>query len=306
MKIDSHVHLITADMIKKAAKRIDRMLAGDSKRAQNVGGKFFQRDFVNFLSSKSVLELAQLWESELDKNDIDHACFLPIGSGGHSQLEEFVDYNPSRFSAYLFFDDPLKKKAVMTLRRLAKTGKFVGIKLYPCLHEYSTANKKLYPLYEAAGALNIPVLIHFGITHAPVSDYRYTNPLDIQAPSKLFPETNFIIAHFGAGFFREVLLLGFHSRNIYVDTSGTNNWRLYTPDKISLKQVFKRTIEVYGAERILFGTDSALNDKTGYRTEVLREQTAILSQLNISAKNRKLILGANTRDLFRLDDRIKW
>ncbi|HEB71481.1 MAG TPA: amidohydrolase, partial [Nitrospirae bacterium] len=155
-----------------------------------------------------------------------------------------------------------------------------------------------------AGELGIPILIHFGITHAPHVDYRYTNPLDLQLPSKTFPGTDFIIAHFGAGFFREILLLGFHAENIYIDTSGTNNWREYLPEIMPLAKIFKRTIEVYGAERILYGTDTAINDKTGYRTFVLKEQTKALRLLKIPAKDRKLIMGGNALKLFRLKSRL--
>jgi len=304
MIIDSHVHLITSQMIETITARLDKIRPGLLDRVNQMGKKLINPDFIKFLKTTSIKKLASMWEVEMKKNRIDHACFLPIGGAAHDQMAELVGCNRSKFSSYIFMDNPSAKASVAKLRRLVKSEGFVGIKLYPCLQMISIADKKLFPLYEAAGELDIPILIHFGITHAPIVDYRYTNPLDLQLPSKTFPGTNFIIAHFGAGFFREILLLGFHSENIYIDTSGTNNWREYLPKVMPLSKIFKRTIEVYGASRLLYGTDTALNDKTGYRTFVLKEQTKALKQLKIPARDQRQIMGGNAAKLFRIEDRL--
>ena len=299
MIVDAHVHLVTARMIRNAKRRFDKIRPGLIDRVQREGRKFINPAFVEFLDNTTTEKLAEMWAGELDRNKIDHAIFLPVG-GELSDLDEFVALDPGRFSGYVFLANPLSKSSVSVVRRWAKTGFFRGIKLYPCLQMFSIADKRVFPLYEAAAELGMPVLIHFGITQAPVADYRYTNPLDLKLPSKLFPDTKFIIAHFGAGFFREVLLLGFHSENIYVDTSGTNNWRLYTPEAPSLARIFKRTLDVYGAEKILFGTDSALNEKTGYRTFVLKEQRKAMADLKLKKKQRDMIMGGNAARLFGL------
>jgi len=304
MIIDSHVHLITSEMIKAVTARLNKIRPGLLDRVSHMGRKLINPGFTSFLKTMSVKKFAAVWEKEMKKNRIDHACFLPIGGAADDQMAEFVGYNPSKFSSYMFLDNPPARASVTKLRKLAKSEGFVGIKLYPSLQMISIADKKLFPLYETAGELGIPILIHFGITHAPHVDYRYTNPLDLQLPSKTFPGTDFIIAHFGAGFFREILLLGFHAENIYIDTSGTNNWREYLPEIMPLAKIFKRAIEVYGAERILYGTDTAINDKTGYRTFVLKEQTKALRLLKIPAKDRKLIMGGNALKLFRLKSRL--
>lgn len=304
MIIDSHVHLITAQMIEAITVRLNRVRPGLLDRVNHMGRKLINPDFIRFLKTMSVKKLAVMWEREMEKNKIDHACFLPIGGAADQQMVEFADYNRSKFSTYAYLDNPSAKACVANFRKLVTSGGFIGAKLYPSVQMISIADKKLFPLYEAAGELKVPILIHFGITHAPHVDYRYTNPLDLQLPSKIFPDTKFIIAHFGAGFFREILLLGFHAENIYIDTSGTNNWRQYLPEIMPLEKIFKRTIEVYGAERILYGTDTAINDKTGYRAFVLKEQTKALAKLKIPAKDRKLIMGGNAAKLFRIENRL--
>ncbi|MGK7346234.1 MAG: amidohydrolase family protein [Candidatus Nitrospinota bacterium M3_3B_026] len=301
MIIDAHVHLVTARMIENAKKRFDRVRPGLFEKTRRDGKKFISPELVKFLRKTGVKGLAGMWEEELDRNGIERALFLPIG-GELSDLEEFISLNPARFSGYVFLKNPPAKSASRELERLARTGLFKGLKLYPALQGFSAADKRMFPVYEAAGRLGVPVLFHFGITQAPVADYRYTNPMDLRLPLKMFPETNFIIAHFGAGFFREVLLLGFHSENLYVDTSGTNNWRLYTPGKPPLSKVFRRTIEVFGAEKIIFGTDSAISGESGYRSHILKEQKKVLAALKLPKKKQALVMGGTARRLFRLDE----
>ncbi|MDH5510799.1 MAG: amidohydrolase family protein [Nitrospinota bacterium] len=302
MIIDSHVHLITHGMAQAAFNRMDKMSKGAISRRGKSGPGIMNRDFIDFLGRTEIAEFARIWVEELDKNRVDRALFLPIGGAGLDEMDQFTSLHPDRFSAYMMPDDPTEKKVVQELEKLVKSGRFVGIKLYPCVSGVSVADERAFPLYEAAGALDIPILIHFGITMAPIADYRLTNPMDLMLPSRMFSETNFIIAHFGAGFFREVLLLGFHAKNIYVDTSGTNNWRMFLPRVMELSEIFKRAIEVYGAERILFGTDTILNGKTGYRDFVLAEQLKALDDLALDQDAHNLIMGGNAARLFGLGE----
>jgi len=300
MIIDSHVHLITSGMIISAKKSFDRLWPGLMDRALTGGKAIISRETIEFLRSKTLRDLADIWLAELARHNVGRACFLPIRGESLGELDEFISLDTEKFSGYVMLDNPVKKTSARTLRKWLETGRFRGLKLYPCMDMVCVADKRLFPLYEVAAEFKAPVLVHFGVTHAPVSDYRYTNPLDLKLPSKLFPDTNFIIAHFGAGFFREILMLGFHSDNIHLDTSGTNNWRLYLPQVMTLDEIFKRTLEVYGPDKILFGTDSALNGKAGYRTFVLKEQTETLARLGVSEEDRLKIMGRNTARLFNL------
>ena len=300
MIIDSHVHLVTARMVAGAKRRFDTAFPGIIDRSIKKGRATINEEMIRSLKNNSIETLAEMWITELDRNKIDRALFLPILGASMTELARFIAIRPDRFSGYLFLDDPHKKKAVTAIRKWAKSDGICGIKLYPPLSHVSVADRSMFPVYEEAAAHGLPVLIHFGITTAPIADYRYANPLDLMLPSKLFPDTKFIIAHFGAGFFREVLMLGFHASNIFLDTSGTNNWRLYLPEVMPLKQVFKRSIEVFGADKILFGTDTILNGKTGYRSFVFKEQKKALAEIKVKKEDRAKIMGGNATKLFGL------
>jgi predicted TIM-barrel fold metal-dependent hydrolase len=86
-------------------------------------------------------------------------------------------------------------------------------------------------------------------------------------PSRDYPDLKFIIAHFGAGFFREVLLMQYQADNVYMDSSGSNIWMKYLPYDLDLKGIFKHAIKAGGANKILFGTDSTFFPR-GFRYNI--------------------------------------
>ncbi len=295
--IDSHLHLVTAEMIGDISARCEKNHPGFGKSLVENAHHLINDKFIEYLSSISIEDFAKRWITEMDENGIDKAVFFPI-SERPEQMAKFVAFSPERFIGYAYLGDPLLPDAASNLKRQVEELGMKGLKLYPCLQLFNAYDEAVFPVYEMAQSLGIPITFHMGITHAPVSDYRYTNPIDLQLPLKLFPKLNFIIAHFGAGFFREVCLLGFHSHNLYVDSSGTNNWREYTPEQMELKDVFKRTIEIFGASKVLFGTDTVLKNDTGYRTAIMKEQKEIIHSVCKTKAEAEMILTQNALELF--------
>jgi hypothetical protein len=119
---------------------------------------------------------------------------------------------------------------------------------------------------------------------------RFSNPIDLHAIALQFPKLNFIVPHFGAGYFREALMLCDLCPNVYLDTSSTNNWMRY--EGLDLKTVFQRAREVCGAGRLLFGTDSSFFPR-GWNATVYQLQSAVLADLGISAEEASQIFGSN-------------
>ncbi len=126
-------------------------------------------------------------------------------------------------------------------------------------------------------------------------DMRYSNPLDLHAAAQRYPQVRFVVPHFGAGFFREALMLADLCPNVYLDTSSSNSWMRY--EGLDLKTVFHRAMDVAGAARLLFGTDSSFFPR-GWNYEVYEAQTRTLSDLGISASDARLILGENLQRIF--------
>ena len=121
-------------------------------------------------------------------------------------------------------------------------------------------------------------------------DMRYSNPLDLHAVALRYPKVPFIVPHFGAGYFREALMLADLCPNVYLDTSSSNSWMRY--EGLDLKTVFRRALEVAGPERLLFGTDSSFFPR-GWNREIFQVQTQTLMDLGIGTADARAILGGN-------------
>jgi uncharacterized protein len=111
-----------------------------------------------------------------------------------------------------------------------------------------------------------------------------------------FPQVPFVIPHFGAGLLREVLMLADLCPNVYVDTSSSNGWIKYTPG-LTLEAVFRQTLQVLGASRVLFGTDSSFFPR-GWQAPIHEEQKRILDRLRVTDADQELIFGGNFERLF--------
>ena len=127
-------------------------------------------------------------------------------------------------------------------------------------------------------------------------DVRYGNPLDLHALAADHPGVPFIIPHFGAGFFREALLVADLCPNVCLDSSSTNKWMSYHPG-LTLPAVFMQALEVAGPERVLFGTDSSFFPR-GWNRPVYDAQVSALRAAGVSDGDCHRIFTANFDRLF--------
>ena len=292
--VDSHLHLVTAGMFHRLRERAWPMRPRALAAFTGESGRWAER--LRSLEGVTLEQQAGDWITAFDRAGVRTGFFIAIGEG-NQELSAFVHLHPWRFQAWGSVMDPTAPDAAATVRRFREWG-LRGLKLYPPTQRFSASDRAVYPLYEAAAEQGLAVLFHFGITVAPFYDLLYANPLHLSAAAKDFPEITFAIAHCGAGFLRETLFLAYHTENIWVDTSGTNNWREYTPGAPSLEEVFRDLLRTYGPRRILFGTDSTAPEE--YRMAILAEQRAVFERVAAAEADRRAIFGENARRLFRL------
>jgi predicted TIM-barrel fold metal-dependent hydrolase len=84
--------------------------------------------------------------------------------------------------------------------------------------------------------------------------------------------------------------------NVYLDTSSSNSWMRY--EGLDIRTVLRRALDVAGAGRLLFGTDSSFFPR-GWNHEVYETQTRAMLDLGISGTDARLILEENLPGLFR-------
>jgi predicted TIM-barrel fold metal-dependent hydrolase len=148
--------------------------------------------------------------------------------------------------------------------------------------------KELFsPLARLAAAWGVPLLLH---TNEPVG-HLYPGkerlpPWDLYELIQSFPETKFILAHWGGGLWwyqllkrevREVL------KNVYVDTAASPF--LYRPE------IYRYAIEILGVDKILFGSDYPLLKPDRYKKELL--------EARVEGEDCRAILGGNAQKLLQ-------
>jgi len=299
--IDAHVHFFSHQFFHSFLRSRGRQF-----REQDPEG-LLQRLGWEVPPADSV-ELGRRWIEELDRHGVERAVLLSSIMDDEESVAKAVQAFPDRLIGFIRVD-PTRPDAAQQVRHALETLGLKGIKGFPAMECFHAYEERVYPVYEEAQRLGVPVLFHFGLLQSAIgsalklpsqADARYSNPMDLQRVARDFPGVNFIVPHFGAGYFGETLLLAAHCPNVFIDTSSANGWIRYIPYPMDLPMVFKRTLDALGPERIIFGTDSS-HFPRGFRFQILQEQLAILEALGVSKENVQLIMGGNIARLLRLD-----
>lgn len=229
------------------------------------------------------------FEELLSAEGVDHACVLAELSHattgvctneqvrdfcrGRTRLIPFCDVNP-----HLFTDlgDELRRK-------VEKEG-FRGLKLLPTYHHYYLNNPRMYPLYQEAQDLGIPVLIHTGSSVFKGTRMKYGDPLHLDDVAVDFPRLSLVMAHAGRGFWydRAFFLSKLHP-NVYMELSGLPPAKLMT--------YFPELDRI--TEKVVFGSDWPGMPWIRRNMEAIRE-------LPLPAEGVENILGGNAARLLKL------
>jgi uncharacterized protein len=248
--------------------------------------------------------LARRWVAELDRNHVDRAALIASVPGDEDSVTEAVAEYPDRFFGY-FMCNPLAPDAVDRVMKALAAG-LQGVCLFPAMHRYSIQDERVRPILKlVASRPRTIVFVHCGVLSVGVRkklglpspfDMKYSNPIDLHAVALEFPALPFVIPHFGAGYFREALMVGDLCSNVYLDTSSSNDWVKYQTETLTLAQVFRRAVDVLGAQRLLFGTDSSWFPR-GWVRSVYEAQSQAVTDAGIHRSDAALIFGENLRRL---------
>ena len=255
-------------------------------------------------------EFAAQWKQELDQSQVSTALMLASVPGDEESIAAAVNAFPERIVGGFMFD-PTKPEVETRVRRAFDDLNLKVVALFPAMHYYSTAENEGVRTVVALAAETpgTAVFIHCGILSVGVRkklelpskfDLRFSNPLDIYKLAVEFPTTNFIVPHFGAGMFREALMLADLCPNVFLDTSSSNQWIKY--EGLDLATIFKRALKIIGHERLLFGTDSSFFPR-GWNTEIFTSQVSALVENEVGHEQAQAIFGGNLRRLLALDDK---
>ncbi len=292
---DSHVHFFSHHFF--------RMLAVQRGRGEGPAGLCAEAGIET--PAENPAEFAARWVAELDRHRVAQAALIASLPGDEESVAAACSAFPHRFFGW-FFLNPLAPDAAARCGAALSSG-LQTVCLFPVMHAYSLSDPRVEEVLQTALQHRATVFVHFGILSVGIRtrldipspfDMRFANPLDLHPVALRHPSLNFTVPHFGAGFFRETLMLASLCPNVYLDTSSSNSWIRFLVPSPSLVQVFDGALAVVGARRLLFGTDSSIFPR-GWVRPVFEHQSSILHSLGISSDDAGLIFGGNLRRLMQ-------
>lgn len=280
--IDFHTHPV---MIKE-------LIDSDSDLDRNIQSEF------GFHFPYQPLECFTL---EMDEAGIDQAVLLPIDVTtahgckivSNEQVADLVDKEP-RFIGFASVDPNLPDAPAQLKRAIRQLG-LRGLKLDPSFQRfYPNDRQHAYPVYQACAELDIPILLHAGLSWVPSGLAQFSQPLNFEEVVLDFPQVNFILAHFAWPWVNEAVMLAVKYPNVFLDTailySGTPK---NTYQKILAEQVGLDVLERSLKNKIVFGSN--------YPRVDIRRSVRGIKALEISQSLVNSIFDANARRLLKME-----
>jgi hypothetical protein len=185
------------------------------------------------------------------------------------------------------------------IRDKVSNGDARAIKLHPPISRFYPNDRSLWPAYETAQALDVPIVFHCGAhphPDNPKMPVEYSKPEHFENVASDFPRLRLVLAHMGVGpadwfphlfqpYYRSALALAKRHPHICFDVSAAVGAEWPQEELVGM-------IRHIGAERVLFGSDFPW-----WNPGVAKQG---LEQLGLSPEENRLILYENARRMFRL------
>jgi predicted TIM-barrel fold metal-dependent hydrolase len=297
---DAHCHFFSARFFETLAKQ--RAMPVDRQDAAAALTAHLEWD-----APGAPDVLADRWVAELDRHQVGRASLIASVPGDEDSVAIAVARHPARFVGY-FMIDPTADGA---LDRLAGTLAKPGMRcacLFPAMHRYPLHDERVLRVVELlARHPGTALFVHCGMLSVGVRkklglpnrfEMRFGDPLHLQLVATTYPAFPIIVPHFGAGMFREALMLADACPNVYLDTSSSNGWMKYHPG-LTLPIVLAQALAVAGPDRLLFGTDSSFFPR-GWQRAIHEQQRSALEGLAADRSVMSRIFGGNFDRLFPL------
>jgi len=212
--------------------------------------------FHTHLPEHSVEEMADVFRAA-DVLGVLLAWDAETSTGNPPVSNDFVAgcvaAHPDAFLGFASVD-PHKSDAVVELERAVRFLGLRGLKMHPGAQAFAPDDRSVYPIWETAQALGIPVLIHTGTTGLGAGmrggggvALGLSNPMLIDRMAIDFPDLQIVMAHPAWPWQDEQLAVLAHKPNTWIDLSG------WSPKRFAPELV--REIRGRLQDRVLFGTD---------------------------------------------------
>ena len=255
------------------------------------------RDVFGLISGLQPLETFLL---RMDVAGIEKAVLLPIDCStargckifSNEQIAQ-VCKESDRFIGFASVD-PHKSTACNDLKKSVEDLGLKGLKLSPGLQEFYPNDKKLYPLYETASNLKIPVMVHTGINWGRKARIKYSLPLLMEDVAFDFPNLNIVLTRMGWPWVLDTVALLLKYPNVYCDTAGhvLGSVKEFVHFELAM-QIPISTVENSLRNKLVFGSD--------YPRLWIKTMVDAVKSLGLSEECLNLIFRKNAEKLLNLN-----
>lgn len=226
--------------------------------------------------------------SQCEREGVDHAIIQSVATTPKqvSSINRFiaktVEENSGKFTG-LGTLHPDSSDIAADVREIIELG-LHGVKLHPDIQRFKIDDYRCLKIYELCEKEGLPILMHTGDNR-----YDYSNPNRLLPILDIYTELVVVGAHLGGwSIWEEAGEVYPSHKNFYVDTSSTLPFCGI--------EVMKKTIEKYGADKVMFATDYPMGEQK-------REIEALLS-MNFSEEDYKKIFSENAKKVFKINKEI--
>ena len=178
---------------------------------------------------------------------------------------------------------PTAENAVEELHRIKTLG-LKGVKLHTDYQGFFVNDPAVFPVYETAAALGLPIVFHTGFDpYSP--DVVHCPPRALAEVADRFPQLTIIAAHMGGMRMDQEVeqhLIG--KPNVYFDTAYTT----YSMNAARCGELIRR----HGVEKVFFATD--------FPWSTIEAERALLDQIDFTDEERALLYYENANRVFGL------
>lgn len=240
--------------------------------------------------------------SSMSRNHIDYSVTFSVATKAE-QVERLNDIaieniNNKRF-IYFGSMHPLYEGYEKELERIAAAG-VKGIKIHPVYQECSFSGPEFENIFKKCIELDLIVITHGGLDIGfPGMDY--CGPDKIRDVSDRLPNLRLVVAHMGGWKQWDMAKELLKDTPVFLDSSFSVNRINARPDEnyysekellLLNREEFRDMVKAFGAERILFGTDSPWQGQL--------ESIEFIRSVDISDEEKSDILGENAKKLLNI------
>lgn len=285
--IDAHVHLVKSGLAMAEGKSLP---LPPFERDVDARRKKLAADLMEAAKTAGIGQMLCMPSSSVSDSD-------PLGitdTIATTALVSGVKVHPVGMAHPERYD----REHMARVEAVLKEGRVKAFKAYLGYLPYGPSAPGYRPYYKLAGKYKLPIIFHTGDTLSKTAKIKYAHPLQVDEVAVDYPDTRFVLSHFGNPWVMDAAQVVYKNRNVYADLSAflIGDFKAFADMEKTgvIDRAVKRIQEgieyAETSERFLFASDWPLSPMNLYRDFVRRLFPAACHEA-IFRENAKELFG---------------